>query len=271
MRRPALLIFSVLLLTVGRSDAQDSEALTPEQQSAFLAERTSGGMMGTFDSYCSFLFAINDVAIHTESNEINQTRLNSPFPESYQPTWKEVFDCIARQTKSSWKYDPKRNYWVFAAPPMPVPFEVKLAKGWTREDRGMYVFHKPESAPVGMDIYMLGTYSFPENKKASFAEIREKIALHMAGSFKKDVTLKDMSEVKAGKYDALYFKMSVPQSGITWRQWVLVESGQAFAIVSAIKPDHEQQIIPDVEAMVKSFTLKSADKKTTKPNTGDGK
>ena len=210
------------------------------------------------DSYCSRLYAFHDVAIHTDSKKINQTQLNCPFPESYKPTWHEKFDSIARQTKSSWEYDPKRDYWVFTPSPMPVPFDITLEKGWTKEDRGLYVSYRPPSAPVGMDIYMMGTYSFSEEEKDSFVKVKEDIALLFAKSFQKDITAKEMSAAKVGQYDALHFKISAPQTGIVWRQWIMVESGKAIAIVSAIKPEDEKKILPDVEKMLKSFVLKTA-------------
>ena len=206
------------------------------------------------------MYAVHDVAIHTDSKEISQTSLTSPFPDFYKPTWREFFDSIARQTKSSWKYDPKRDYWVFAKPAMPVPFTVKLAKGWKSEDRGSYVFHGPPSAPVGMDVYVMGTYSALEKESTLFTKVQEDIALRFARSFKNDVTTKEMSKVKVGKCDALHFKISAPRTGIIWRQWIVVDSAVAIAIVSAVTPEHEKQILPDVEEMLKSFALRTADR-----------
>ncbi len=239
--------------------AEERKSLTPDEQASFLTTRNSGGMIGrTFSSYGSFLYAVHDVAIHSDSKEANQTSLTSPFPDFYKPTWREIFDSIARQTKSSWKYDPKRDYWVFAKPAMPVPFTVKLAKGWKSEDRGSYVFHGPPSAPVGMDVYVMGTYSDSEKKSDLSDKVRKDIALRFARGFKKDVTTKEMSRVKVGKCDALHFKISAPRTGIIWRQWIVVDSAVAIAIVSAVKPEHEKQILPDVETMLKSFALGDA-------------
>ena len=257
MRKEIILtVCTIFLISLGLH-AAERKSLSPEQQTDFLAKRTSGVMVGTFDGYCSMLYAVQDVAIHTDSEQINKTSLNSPFPRFYKPTRKELFDSISRQTQSSWEYDSKRDYWVFTKPPIPVPFKIKLAKGWKSEDRGSYVFYGPPSAPVGMDIYMMGTYSFSDKEKDNFSKIQEDIALRFASNFKKDVAVKEMSTVRVGKYDSLHFEISVPQTGIIWRQWILVESGMAFAIVSAIRPEHEKKILPDVEKMLKSFTVKS--------------
>lgn len=76
-----------------------------------------------------------------------------------------------------------------------------------------------------------------------------------AKDFKKEITVKEMSVVAVGKADALYFQGFMPSNGITWRQWVLVSKGQAFAIVSAIKPEQEKKLLPDVQAMVNSFEV----------------
>jgi hypothetical protein len=249
--------------------------LSKEEQTEFLAKRTSSGtMMGSFDGYCSLLFATRDVCIHTESDEVNRTRLNSPFPDFYKPTWAELFDSIARQTKSSWKYDPKRDFWVFNKPSRPLPFTIEPAKDWKADDRGFYVCYQPKIAPVGMDIYMMGTYSVAkkDERQALFDKVRDDIALRFAKTFKNDVTRAAMTRSKAGKHEALYFTMAAPQTGIIWRQWVVVESGKAFCIVSAIKPDQEKDILPDVEAMVKSFRIgEPAVKKPDKANVRKGK
>jgi hypothetical protein len=63
-----------------------------------------------------------------------------------------------------------------------------------------------------------------------------------------------MKEVLVGKYPSLYFQTTA-STGIIWRQWVIVESGFAFAIVSAIKPESESEILPDVQKMVDSFQV----------------
>ena len=48
---------------------------------------------------------------------------------------------------------------------------------------------------------------------------------------------------------------------------MIVDSGEAFCLVSAIKPEQEKEILPDVEAMVKSFKIAKAPlKKADKPN-----
>src|SRR5689334_15957396 len=70
-----------------RSTSLQRKALDLSEQKSFLSQRTSGGVIGTFDSYCSLLYAVYDVAIHTTDESINRTPLNSPFPDFYRPTW----------------------------------------------------------------------------------------------------------------------------------------------------------------------------------------
>lgn len=246
----------------------ERKALSAQEQTAFLSRRTGSGMLGTFDSFCSLLYATQDVAIHTDSRAVNGTGLDSPFPEFYKPTWSELFDSIARQTLSSWTYDPKLDYWVFSKPPQPLPYEIVIADKWQSEDTGSYVGYRPAIAPVGMDIYMMGTYSVSEEGgKAEdlYAKVREDIALRFAAVFKKDVTTKEMSLVKVGDLNALHFKIASPQNGVIWRQWAIVESGRAFVIVSAIKPEQDAQIFPDVEKMIKTFKMKKDIDKPPKP------
>jgi hypothetical protein len=117
-----------------------------------------------------------------------------------------------------------------------------------------------------MDIYMMGTYSASKEKegKTLFNKVRDDIALRFARMFKKDVTADAMTKTKVGDYEALYFMIAAPGTGIVWRQWAIVNSGKAFCIVSAIKPEQEKDILPDVEAMVKSFKI--AKPPATKPD-----
>jgi len=231
--------------------------LDEKQQAAFLAQRISGGMSGTFDSVCSALYAFKNVAIHTESDHINQTTLHPASPKFYQPTWRELFDSIARQTKSTWKYDPARGYWVFSGPQKALPYKLQLSEGWQPDDRGIEIVYRPPTAPVGMDIYWMGAYSADTAKDAAplFERVRDQLALLFARDLKKEITVKEMSVVQVGKANALYFQGVVPSTGITWRQWVLVSKGQAFAIVSAIKLDQEKKLLPDVQSMVNSFEV----------------
>jgi len=230
--------------------------LNPEQQAAFLSKRTSGAIIGTFDSYCGLLYAVNGVAIHTESTRINKTRLSPASPKFYQPTWKELFDSIAAQTKSSWNYDPVRGYWVFGEPQRTLPYKLQISPSWRADDHGIEINYRPPIAPVGMDVYWMGTYSVDKGEDAAnlFARVRSELAMLFARDFEKNVTAKDMRLVHVGKSDALYFQAPGP-SGVTWRQWILVDKGQAFAIVSAIKPEQEKQLLPEVQAMLDSFEV----------------
>lgn len=132
------------------------------------------------------MYAVNDVAIHTESDRVNKTNLTSPFPDFYKPAWFEIFETVARQTKSSWKYDPRRDYWVFGELPLPLPYQIQMLSGWKVHGEGLYVGYKPKSAPVGMDVYMMGRYSADDKKDEPklFARVREALALRFAAGFK---------------------------------------------------------------------------------------
>jgi hypothetical protein len=103
---------------------------------------------------------------------------------------------------------------------------------------------------------MLGSYSTADRKDdaALFNRVRETIAMEFAQRFKKDVSAREMTDVAVGSLQASHFQAAGPP-GIIWRQWVIVDSGMAFAIVSAIKPEHEKEILPDVLKMVASFKV----------------
>ena len=267
MKSKFLLLFAALAFAtlhhfcVAQAESQTVKALSEKEQNDFLSRRVGAGMMhgSSFNSFCSYLFAVHNVAIHTESSEINATRFGAPaaIPDYYKPTWRELFDIIAIQTKSAWSYDSSRNYWVFAKSQKPrVYYEIETAKDWTKSDSGGYVGYHPAIAPVGMDIHILGTYSSDDPNAAGelYKKLKEYFAVNFARPFKEDVALKNMKNVKIGNYQALYFEIKVP-SRIIWRQWAIVDEGRAFVIVSAIKPEHDKKLYPDVQKMISTFKV----------------
>jgi hypothetical protein len=231
------------------------DALTPDQQKAFLAKRTPGSLLGSFDSFASLLYAVDNVIVSTDDEVVSRVRLSSPYPEFYKPTYAELFDVIARQTKSSWHYDTKNASWAFGKPTLPLPFTIDLAKGWTAENRGNYLFCKPPGATIGMDIYVLGSYSAEPADPALAGKMRDAAALLFAQNFKKDVTVKEMKSVKVGPYEALHFETPAPKAGVTWRQWMIAEGGQTLAIVSAIDTANEKAVLPDVQTMAQTLKI----------------
>lgn len=227
--------------------------LTPEQQKTLLEKRTGSSMVGSFNSYASMMYAVSEVILHTDDADTGKKGLLSPFPKFYKPTHTELFNAIARQTATSWSYDDKRAFWVFAKPALPMPFTVTLAKGWQSEERGNYLYCKPPDAPVGMDVYVMAEFSSDPEDRELPVKMREATAMMFATRFKKDISVKEMSLVKVGSLEALHFKTPTPRPGATWRQWVIADSGQIFVIVSVIDEKNEKIILPDLEAAVQSF------------------
>jgi hypothetical protein len=250
-------IILAIVLVSNIVHAQGRPALTHEQQKSFLSERTaSGTLIGQFSSFGSMLYAVHDVTIHSDDKEVNDTRLEWSFPAYYKPTWSELFDFIARQTGTSWKYDSIRDYWVFSKPAMKLPYEIDIANHWTSHDEGLYVGYTPPTAPVGMDIYALGLYS-PELAQAPkmLEKVRNSWAMQFAEHFKRNVTINQMEKVIVDGAESLYFEAPAPREGFLWRQWVFIKDGQAFAIVSTLKRD-DTKLLTDVRSMVNSFHLK---------------
>jgi hypothetical protein len=253
----------VLLGAVSTAPAQEkaeAKPLSAEEQRRFLASRDTeprllGVANGSFERFASFYFTFKMVVIHSDDEKINDAKVFNTYPEFYKPTHAELFDLIRRQTRSVWRYDDKRALWLFEAKPSPLPYTLDLAKGWTAEDRGLYVKYTPPGAPVGMDIYMLGRFSAEKDQEELFLKVREYYALKSVEALK-DVTVKDMTKVKVDGAEALYLETSkVPRPNNTWRQWAFVRDGYAFVIVSSIDKDNEERLLPDVRAMVNSFKL----------------
>jgi hypothetical protein len=135
---PRLLLLAVL------PQGETARPLTAERQASQLKTRTSAALlgMGSLNAFASSAYAADDVHLFWDDEKLGKVRPTNPFPESYRPTWGEVFEAIGRQTQTSWSYSEKRGGWVFAKPAQAMPFTFEL------------------DAPVGMDIYHLGTYSF---------------------------------------------------------------------------------------------------------------
>lgn len=212
--------------------------------------------MGNFGSFGSLIFGVMNIAIHTNDSQIGATELHTPFPDFYKPTIRELFDTIALQTGSSWTYDPKTDYWVFAKPAKAKPFSITLVDEWISRDRGMYVSYKPPTYPVGMDIYYYGSYSADKKaeEEALWKQIRNSWAIGFASRAKRDTTIAEMSSVTIDGVEAVYFQSPTPRPGVVWRQWAFVKNGQAFVIVSTL-PESDDKLRSAVESMVKSFRV----------------
>lgn len=149
--------------------------LTATELKDLLGRRLDGGMGDSFSQFANMFLVMSrinlgyGVALIATTKTMADTELQSPFPESYQPTLREFLDAIALQTFSTWKYDPSSKHFESnvpgerAAPGLAIfeftkterekPFEVTLAKGWNSIDKGNWVMLVPPSFPVGMDIY----------------------------------------------------------------------------------------------------------------------
>ncbi|MBS1991739.1 MAG: hypothetical protein JSS83_14560 [Cyanobacteria bacterium SZAS LIN-3] len=235
------------------SSAPKSKSLSPSEQQKFLETRLPGAMIGSFGAFSSLLYAVDNTIIGTDDKDVLKAEVRTMYPpkEVYMPTHAELFDMIARQTGSSFSYEPKRNYWHFRVPPMPLPYTITKAPGWIEENRGDYVAYIPSIAPVGMDIYMMGKYSAlsPAQEK----EIREFGAKMFSRHIAPKATVNDMKFVTVDGTSALYFAAPAPQGDRLWRQWAFLKGGELYVIVSCYGKDQKEQIERDVDLMVSTF------------------
>ena len=235
----------------GTLHAQDSLQLTKKQERFLSKNKIKTNMMGvsTFNSYASFLYATDVATIHTDNPLVGSSKLQS-FPDpNRKVSLRELFDEIARQTSSKWSYEKEFGYWLFSRP---LPYELEIAQGWEQEVREGYIFYKPPTAPVGMDIYFTGQVDSKESPK----EARNRTAEQFAKAFVPEIVADSMIEVVLPNHNALFFETKIQKKDIIWRQWAIVEQGICFVIVSAIKLSDEASILPDVEKMVNSFKVK---------------
>ena len=241
---------------------QKRKILTPAEQKQFLAKRLpTNKIAGSFESFGSLLFAVKDVIIHSDVETIRKTALQPTFHDFYQPTWEELFNSIAAQTKSSWSYDSKLDYWVFAAPILPKPFAITIAENWTSRDMGVWIGYKPPMYPAGMDIYYWGkcTTDDPKEQTKLSEKIRNTWAMNFASKINKEVAIDEMKKVKIAGVEALFFEAPAPMPGLMWRQWAVVIDGKTFFILSTL-PTEDKKFYAEVEEMIKSFHLVETEK-----------
>lgn len=70
-----------------------------------------------------------------------------------------------------------------------------------------------------------------------------------------ECTLKDMKPAEVAGVEALFFKGQHPETRVILRQWILVKRGTCFGIFSAVMPELESEIWPDVQVKVQSFDV----------------
>jgi hypothetical protein len=234
------------------------DRMDPAELKTFLQKRISGEMFGPFKSYTSLLWAVYNVGVWAEGAGVGDIQLQSPYPEDYKPTWKELMDALARQVDCSWQYNHDTGYWVFEKKRMDPPFALKIAKGWGRRDEGESVFFVPPIAPVGMDVYVMGHYSSDDRAKRQdvFANARRHVSRLFARRFKSDLAESDFTAEKVCGETAWYFSAPTPRDPkLKWRQWAFVKNGWCFMIVSVISEENESKLLPDVKAMIASFEV----------------
>jgi hypothetical protein len=183
--------------------------------------------------------------------EIGIVKCEPPGEISHRLVFAEFFETLARQSGTSVHYDSKSNNWVFEKPPMPLPYTITMADGWSMEDRGLDVAYISSIGPVGLYIYLLGRFVNLDDQQLE--EIRNEEALTWGDKASSGITIADMSPKTVDGCEALYFKTNAPAKYQQWRQWVFVKNKQAFLILSTIDDKNETILMPDVEKMVSSF------------------
>lgn len=251
-----------------------------ERLAELLAKRVDGGVGHNFRGFSNQFLVMcriqigSGVALTTNSREIALAELQPVFPESYRPTLRELFDTLALQTKSTWRYDPTDKHFQsdvpgavtdlaifeFTAAKHEHPYEVTLSEGWKAEDQGHWLMLIPPDFPVGLDIYQVGTYSADDKAEEAklFEKVRTDVSLQWAERVAEGVTAEKLKPAKVGPYEALYFESMIPSQlgkDIRWRQWVFMAEDRCFFVVSTILPELDKKIFPDVEKTLETFRL----------------
>lgn len=232
--------------------------MSAQELDVWLKKRTSSQFLGSFESYSSMLWAVNEVGIWCESTNAAAVQLRSPYPETYRPTWKEKMEVLARQVGCTWRYNLETGYWMFEEKKVPPAFKLKVADGWTRRDSGESTVFVPPTAPVGMDVYYMGHYSSdkPSDLPELYTNARKHVSKLFAERFKEDVSDKDFSSEKVCGAEATFFSVPTPRDPkLKWRQWAFVKNGTCFVVVSVISDENEARLLKDVKGMLSTFEV----------------
>jgi hypothetical protein len=117
---------------------------------------------------------------------------------------------------------------------------------------------------LGLNIHELGSYSSDDGTKENdlLKKVVAGVSLEWANRIKSGVDTTDLKPAKVGPYDALYFETLIPlRNGATirWRQWAFSVGNKCYFAVSTILPQLEERIYPEVQTMLKSFQMESAE------------
>lgn len=269
--------FRVALAETDDDDAAPPHPLGHEELERLLASRVDGELGATLNETAKSLLAEShltlgcSVGLTTPDPRIKNAILRPRMPKSYRPTLREFFDSIALATSSAWKYDP--NGKVGRAPIKGGPvfeferirrekaFELTLTEGWEQHDFAGFVIYSPPVLSRGMDIYDMGTFSADDavDEAQVFDSVRRDIALEWAWLVNEKAAAEDMRPAMVGAYEALHYDVSVssqPDKTTRWRQWVFFVKDRCYSILSVIEPEFEDEVFPDVQAILASFRMK---------------
>jgi hypothetical protein len=261
--RIRMFILSILILAVvapavvgAKQPAQaekyaHSDTRLQTRQEEFLKSVAPSIRQEPFGEFADVLSAAGVVKIRSSNPLIRKIRLIPVCTNSHALEFAEFFETLSRQTGTTLKYEAASDYWRFEPPSMPLPYTLSVAKGWRREERGLYDAYIPRIAPVGMDVYMMGRFRCLSERQLK--DIRAEQALWFADKIEMGVTVAEMKAATVDNCDALFFESKAPIAGRQWRQWAFVKNGQAFVIVSTIDDKNEDALLPDVKAMVSTF------------------
>jgi hypothetical protein len=274
-----------------KGGAKNEAAAAPEHKVPFnllnaqelnqtLARRVDPGMSHTFTEFAAAFFVSSRIAaglsigLIAATSDIAKVELQSPFPEFYKPRLSEFLDAIALQTFAEWSYDrdaqfgPAPNSISRQMDGMAISFTpvknrkkcfgLNLAEGWKAQDRGNWLMLVPPTAPAGMDIYELGSYSSDEgeDQAALMTRVRREIALSWAKRVNQKATEADLKPVKVESFDSLYYQTMTPSTegrDIHWRHWTLATKNQCFVILTTMFPEEEKELLPEVGRMLESL------------------
>ena len=206
------------------------KVLDKDALNKLLDERLEGSINGSLNEFANMFFVRSKIDLNTciGLTVTDPARGNAPlepaFPSTYRPTLREFLDAIALQIKSRWTYEAKDQVvqgdtkedkeiegianFVFVPNENLLPYEITPAKDWKEEKKTNWIMYVPPTAPMAMDLHILGKLSCDDKSKeaALFAKAPKDAALDNLKRVKPDAGPSDLKQTKVGPYNAYYFE-----------------------------------------------------------------
>ncbi|HEY9712688.1 MAG TPA: hypothetical protein V6C72_04420 [Chroococcales cyanobacterium] len=225
----------------------------PTSEEALKQRAKSSTITGVYHEFIRTMYQRGEPFPTTGYVTVSMAKLTDVYPSEYLPTVGEIFETMARQTKSHIKHDRHLfSQWAAEPPEMPLPYTVTVPAQWKVDDRGGKVSYIPPAgqSAEALEIEMVGRYSGLDAEQEK--RIRDALAVKQFSDQSRQAAPKRMTETKVDGCDALYSETDAGAHHKV-RQWTFLDRGQGFVIKSRLPDSEKKTTLKLVKEVVASF------------------